>query len=117
MRMYKFAAMAALAFAGAVGVSALAQDEAPPMPPLASVDAFYACNPIPLPPGMPVEVCIEVSNPDLVGRTCAIFDDHGLLITCSLQLGQNYAIVAPTSATITLTGPGIEPKWYNPGSN
>lgn len=123
MKIYKFAAPAALAFAGAIGVTALAADAPPPDTTLAQLDAFYVCNPGPVSPGMPLDVCIDVSDPRLTGLPCTISDDYGPLATLILQPGQNHAVVSTLSAGIVADGPGIEARGTstnfpdNPGVN
>lgn len=119
MRSFKSAFAAVVAAGLLLGTAAHADDLI--LPPLggglAQLDAFYETNPVQPPLGMPVEVCINVSDPRAVGVPCTISDASGVLATLILMPGANHMVVCPTSLDMVVAGPGIEPKYVNPGSN
>ena len=126
MKNLKFTAPALTALGLILGATALADDPTMPPPdappPMAQLQAFYVCDPLPHLAGEPMQVCIE-SGPETAGMICTISDDSGVLISIVLQPGDNYVVVSTSSASVTASGPWIDGKVIsttfpdNPGLN
>lgn len=107
MRVWKLFATPVAAFALFAGTAAIAGD-------LATLDSFGAVNSTPC----MTMLCI-VPSPAAVGRVCNVSANGLPVASIVLAPGSNY-VGAPSFGPATnyvASGPGIEGKWYNPGSN
>jgi len=107
MRVLRFAVKPVAVLALFAGTVAVAGD-------LAKLEKFDAVCSTPL----NTMLCVVPSDA-AVGQVCNV-SANGVPVACVvLQPGTNY-VVAPSfgpSTCYVASGPGIEGKWYNPGSN
>jgi hypothetical protein len=107
MRVWKLFATPVAAFALFAGTAAIAGD-------LATLDSFYAAKSDPC-----MTMLCVVPSPAAVGRVCNVSANGLPVASIVLAPGNNY-VGAPSFGPATnyvASGPGIEAKWYNPGSN
>lgn len=81
---------------------------------LATIDSFDAVNSTSM-----STVLRIVPSPQAVGQICIVSANGLPVASVPLTPGPNF-VVAPAfgpATSYTATGPGIEGKWFNPGSN
>jgi hypothetical protein len=109
MRIRKWLAPTLLSVAFVAGAAAAAVAEG-----LCEFKAFYCSSSNPLTRIM----CVE-AGPDIVGRPCTVLANGTLPVGVTVLLvGKNYVVV-PQMGPIPYeaTAPGVEGKWFVPGSN
>ena len=104
MRVLKLVATSVAALALFAGTAAVASE-------LATLESFA---PVKSDPCMTL-LCI-VPSPQAVGQVCMVSSGGTPVASVVLVPGNNY-VAAPTSTCYVASGPGIEGKWWNPGSN